>query len=303
MITVKPLWPAYLALAVVSVVWGTTYFALRIGVDGFPAFLFSAIRQILAGGILLAFMAWKEGINWKRNAWKDQIVLGVLLITFGNGLIGWSEQFIPSGLAALLVSILPVYIVIIQFLVGKRGQLYNKFIATGLVLGSIGILLIFKDHLKDFGQPSYLLGMGMAFVACLAWASGSVYMQHRSSEGSVLTKAALQMLFGGLFLLLLSWGLDDYSQWHQVKGEHLWALLYLTLIGSVLCYPCYLYAIDHLPMSLVSVYAYINPFIALLLGYFCLHEDMGSITFLALACVLGAIYFIHKGNKPPIQEK
>jgi len=288
---------AYLALVVVCVVWGTTYFALRVGVETFPPFLFSAIRQVLAGGILLIVLQLSGKLKIDRSLLFKQFILGILLIALGNGTVGWSERYIPSGLAALIVSILPVYIVAINYFSGIDKRKPNKYIISGLVLGSAGIVLIFKDNLKDFANPNYLIGMLVAFGACLSWATGSVYTKHKVPKGNVMTNAALQMLFGGIVLFVMSLLMDDYSELKTINTEAIRALGYLVLVGSVLAYPCYVYALEKLPIGIVSLYAYINPFIALILGYILLNETITEVTVLALGCVLGAIYFINKGYK------
>src|SRR5690606_4647304 len=146
-------------------------------------------------------------------------------------------------------------------------------------------------------NPNYLIGMLVAFGACLSWATGSVYTKHKIPKGNVMTNAALQMLFGGIFLFVMSLSLDDYSELKAINVEAIWALGYLVIIGSVLAYPSYVYALEKLPIGIVSLYAYINPFIALLLGYFLLNETITGVTVLALGCVLGAIYFINSGYK------
>lgn len=288
---------AWIALIIVCIVWGTTYYALRVGVETFPPFLFSAIRQVIAGGILLLLLFFLGKLKMDKKILFKQFILGVLLITFGNGLVGWSERYIPSGLAALIVSILPVYIVVINYFSGIDKRKPNKFIVSGLILGSVGILLIFKDNLKDFANPHYLFGMLVAFGACLSWATGSVYSKHKVPKGNVMTNAALQMLFGGIILLIMSVFMDDYSELKIITDETLWALGYLIVIGSVLAYSCYVYALEKLPIGIVSLYAYINPFIALVLGYILLNEKITQITLLAFVCVLSAIYFINKGYK------
>ncbi|RRN76505.1 EamA family transporter, partial [Pseudoxanthomonas sp. SGD-10] len=141
----------------------------------------------------------------------------------------------------------------------------------------------------------YLWGTLVAFGACLSWAIGSIYSKHKVSSGNVMTNAALQMLFGGVVLFMMSLFLDDYSQMKSITTDSLWALAYLTFIGSIFSYPCYVYALEKLPIGVVSLYAYVNPFIALLLGYFLLNESITSTTLTALVCVLCAIYSINKG--------
>ncbi|QQX78124.1 MULTISPECIES: DMT family transporter [Aequorivita] len=293
---------AYLALVVVCIVWGTTYFALRVGVEAFPPFLFSAIRQVLAGGILLLLLKLAGSLKIDRNLLPAQFNLGILMIAFGNGIIGWSERYIPSGLAALIVSILPVYIVIINYMTHIDKRKPNKYIVSGLLLGSLGIVLIFRDNINDLTNPDYFIGMLLAFGACLSWASGSVFAKCKVPKGNVITNAAFQMFFGGIILFGMSLLMDDYSELKATETESIWALGYLVIIGSVLAYPCYVYALEKLPIGMVSLYAYINPLVALILGYVFLNENITGITVLAFLCIMGAVYFINKGYRNKNRE-
>lgn len=293
--TDKTLWRAYLALAIVCVVWGTTYFALRIGVETFPPFLFSGIRQVLAGIIIITALKLSGRLKFSKPDLLHQSVPGILMIALGNGVIGWAERYIPSGLAALIVSILPVYVVCINYASGAERRKPNVLIILGLLLGCVGIGLMFRDNLKDLVQPRYLTGMLVCFAACLAWASGSVYAKHKPSGANVLTNAAIQMLSGGIALLIMSFFLDDYKELQSITAESVWALAYLTIFGSVLAYSCFVYALDKLPVGVASLYAYINPFIALILGYMFLDESLTWITALALLTALSGVYYINKG--------
>jgi len=288
---------AYLALAVVCIVWGTTYLALRVGVLAFPPFLFSAIRQVSAGIILLAGLGISGKLKIRKQDFLLQLVPGVLMIALGNGVIGWSERYIPSGLAALIVSVLPVYVVGINYVSGIDKKRPNYFIVLGLIFGCSGIGLMFRDNLSDLFNPEYLLGMLIAFSSCLAWAIGSVYVKHKPSNNNVLTNAAIQMFIGGIVLLLMSFTLDDYSELKNLTLESVWALVYLTLFGSVLAYSCFVYTLKELPIGVASLYAYVNPFIALFLGFLILGESLTWITLLALAAVLTGMYLINKGYK------
>lgn len=293
----RSLWKAYLALAIVSVVWGTTYFALRIGVETFPPFLFSGVRQALAGAILLVVLKLLGRLKFTGKDLLHQSVPGVLMVALGNGVIGWSERYIPSGLAALIVSILPVYVVGVNYASGADRRRPNVLIASGLFLGCAGIVLMFRDNLKDIVRPEYLMGMLVCFGACLAWATGSVYAKQKPSSANVLTNAALQMFSGGVVLLLMSLFLDDYSELQTVSAASIWALVYLVVFGSILAYSSFVYALSRLPVGVASLYAYINPFIALLMGYWWLSEELTWITNLALLTALSGVYFINRGYK------
>lgn len=300
----RSLWGAYIALIVVCVVWGTTYFALLIGVETFPPFLFSAIRQASAGIILFIALKLFGKLTFSKSDFIHQSIPGILMITLGNGVIGWCERYIPSGLAALIVSILPVYIVGINYLSGADKRKPNNAILTGLLLGCIGIVLMFRDNLKDLVNPQYLIGMLIAFLACLAWAMGSVYAKAKPSSASVLTNAAIQMFSGGVGLFIMSFFLDDYSELKTISQDSIWALLYLILFGSVLTYSCFVYTLEKLPIGIASLYAYVNPFIALLLGYLFLNEQVTWVTGLALIATLTGIYSINKGyQKQKLQTR
>lgn len=293
---------AYIALGIVCFFWGTTYLALRIGVQGFPPFLFSGIRQITAGVMLFALLyLLKKNQPLTLSDVLKQCIPGILLITLGNGIIGWAELYIPSGLAALIVSIIPIYIFIISLFVTPGQNLSVKTI-IGLLLGALGIVLIFKDNLGDLGRAEYLWGVLASFGASLFWAIGSVYMKNNTFKTNAYTNAAIQFTSGGIGLFIASVLFDDYSQLSAITSESLWALLYLTLAGSLLAYLAYLYAIEHLPIVVVATYAYVNPVIAILLGYFILNETVSYFTILALATTLYGVYLINSSHKKTKQE-
>ncbi|GGH19947.1 drug/metabolite exporter YedA [Sphingobacterium alkalisoli] len=287
---------AYGALLVVCLVWGTTYFAIRIGVETFPPFLFAAIRQVIAGGVLLAGLALTRNLTLTKQGIWQQAIPGVLMVALGNGVIGWCERYISSGLAALILSLTPVFVVVINYVLGFDKKKPHRLIIFGLSLGFLGILLIFRDNLKDLTKPEYITGMLIAFGACLAWASGSVYAKNKTSgHSSVMQNAALQLFSGGVALFFFSAFLDDYSELESISSASIWALLYLIVFGSIVAYSCFVYALKHLPIGIASLYAYINPFIAIMLGFFFLKEPLTAITLLALAASLSGVYCINKG--------
>lgn len=287
---------AYLALLVVCIVWGTTYLALRIGVTTFPAFLFSAVRQIVAGSLLLIILVIAQGrIVISRRDIVRQIVPGTLMIALGNGVLAWSEKYIPSGLAALIVSVMPIYVVFINYAAGIKKQTMNWQIVFGLALGGAGVLLIFRDNLADLGNTAYLTGVIVAFISCFSWAVGTVYSKQRPSQANSFVNAAIQFLSGGIVLFFASVFLDDWSQINAVSNSSWIALIYLIIFGSIFAYVCFLYALKKLPTGLVSIYAYINPFIAVILGFLVLGERTTWVTWLAFATTLTGVYYIGRG--------
>lgn len=289
---------AYAALIIVCVIWGTTYLAIRIGVASFPPFLFAGIRHSAAGlFIWITLPLFKKKITVTYKDIINQAIPGILMLALGNGVIGWAEKYIPSGLAALIVSIMPVYVVLINLMTGSGKGSLNWKIALGLLLGCAGIVLIFQDNLGDLAIPEYLLGVVLTFIASFCWAAGTVYMKGHTTNSNTFVNTAIQLSSGGIALLLCAPFLDDLSQLHFVTAASIWSLVYLILFGSLLSYFCYMYAIKNLPVGLVSIYAYINPFIAILLGFLLLDEQITWVTAIAFVTTLSGVFWINKGYK------
>ena len=289
---------AYLALLTICIVWGTTYLVMLIGVASFPAFLFSGIRHFTAGLIIwLSLPFLKRKVNLTRKDIINQVVPGVLMLALGNGTIGWAEKYIPSGLAALIVSIMPVYVVLINFVTGKGKGTLNSKIIFGLLLGCVGIVLIFRDNLSDLTDTRYLIGVLVTFAASLSWAIGTIFMKRNSANTDSYVNTAVQLTSGGIALLISSPFLDDLSQLQHIKAESLWALGYLIVFGSLLSFLCYTYAVKKLPVGLVSIYAYVNPLIAVSLGFALNNEKVTPITVIAFITTITGVFWINRGYK------
>ncbi|MEO5777296.1 MAG: EamA family transporter [Flavobacterium sp.] len=289
---------AYLALLIVCIFWGTTYLAIKIGVATIPPFLFSGIRQLTAGIILLIILPlfkMKYSFNWQDIG--KQAIPAILMIVCGNALLGWAEQYIPSGLTALIASAIPLYVAMINFAVPQVKRVFSWKIVVGLLLGSIGIILVFRDNLSDIAQPDYFNGILVTLGASFCWSLGTVYMKRSSFQTNSFVNAAFQFTIAGLILMIVSLITEDYSHIEEVTTKSLWSLIYMIFFGSIIPYMCYLYAIEHLKVGIVSVYAYVNPFIALLLGAAILQERLTYTTGFAFIATAGGIYCINSGNK------
>mgnify|MGYP002777235975 CR=1 FL=1 len=285
---------AYLALAAVCIIWGTTYLALRVGVSHFPPFLFSLIRFAIAGPVLVAFMLTLGKQVWPdRKTLINQAISGVLMTTFGTSLVGWAEVYISSGLAAVICSVMPVWTILINVTILKDEK-PNAMIISGLILGLAGIAMIFSEHLTEFTNPLYMLGIVITFVGNISWAIGSIWIKRKNEHTNPFLGAGLQMSFGSLALIPLSLAFDNYStiQW---TTEGLYALVYIIVIGSMAAYVCYSYAIKKLPMTMVSMYAYINPVVAVVLGWLILSEKLTLPIAIGIVMTLSGIYVVNKG--------
>ena len=287
-------WTAYFALAVVCVLWGTTFLALRIGVMDIPPFLFTFLRQGIAGflltGALLLFGKMKLPT---RSQLAEQALAGFFLVAIGNGLVGYAEVHVPSSIAAIICSMMPVWVILINVVV--RGDERPTFpVLMGLAIGLSGIILIFGENLSDFANPGYTWGIVIIFIANMGWAYGSVRMKRKNQQTSAVLNAGLQMFFGAFFLLPMSFLFDDYTniQW---TSDATYALIYLIIFGSITAYACYSYAVKKLPMTIVSLYAYINPIVAMILGALILGEKFNTRMGIAILVTLAGVYIVNKG--------
>ena len=285
---------AYLALGAVCIIWGTTYLALRVGVTQFPPFLFSGIRFLIAGPILLAIVFIFGKVSFPtRKIILQQAVSGLLLCAFGVGIVGWSEMYVSSGLAAIICSVMPIWVILINLAFTSDDQPAFP-VVLGLLIGLAGIIIIFGEHLSDFSEPSYLVGISMTFAGNICWAFGTVWVKKKTVSTDPFLAAGLQMLFGGMFLIPMSLVFDSYVAIHW-SGDMVAALIYLILFGSVAAYACYSYAIKKLPMTTVSLYAYINPIVAVILGAVILHERLNMRIAIGILVTLAGIYVVNRG--------
>lgn len=284
----------YLALAAVCIIWGTTYLALRIAVLHFPPFLFTAIRQTTAGLLLLAFMftIGKEKFPSPDHLLR-QAIAGFFMISLGNGLVAWAEMYIPSGVAAIICSLMPVLVILINVMV-HRDERPTVPILVGVVIGLAGIVMMFSEHLSGFSKAEYLVGILFTFTAALAWAGGSIWIKKKNTESNLFVNAGMQMFFGGFLLFPFSLVFDDLGHitW---SAEVVYSFIYLILVGSLVAYASYAYALRKLPMTLVSLYAYINPVVAVILGWLVLNETLNMRIWIAIALTIAGIYIVNKG--------
>jgi drug/metabolite transporter (DMT)-like permease len=285
---------AYTALAAVCLIWGTTYLALRIAVLHFPPFLFTAIRQTTAGLLLLIFMFMVAKASMpSRSHIIRQAIGGFFMISMGNGLVAWAEMHIPSGVAAILCSMMPVVVILINVMIDKKERPTIPII-LGVIIGMLGIVLIFSENIAEFSNRQYILGIIMTLGAVLSWAGGSIWIKKKNTESNPFVNAGIQMLFGGLWLFPLSLLFDDLSNvtW---SAEAAYSMLYLIIFGSIVAYASYSYALKKLPMTIVSLYAYVNPIVAVLLGWLVLDEKLNTKVVVAIVLTVAGIYIVNKG--------
>jgi len=294
---------AYIALIFICIVWGTTYLAIRLAVLHFPPFLFAAIRQVVSGVIIMAAgLALSRTVDLSKSNLIHQAFVGFLLITVGNGLVTWGEQFVPSGVAALICSLMPMIAVLVNLVISGKERV-NIFIIAGLLIGFAGVGLIFKDDVSKLGDTSYVLGIGATLMATSSWAIGSVINKKKISLVNPIFNSGLQLIFGGTFLFAGSPLIDSYDNMNLWHPDVIWPLVYLIIFGSVLAYTAYMFALKELPVGIVALYAYVNPLVAVILGYLVLQEPLTWFTAFAFISIVTGIYLVNYGYRKQHREK
>ena len=285
---------AIIAWLNVCVIWGTTYLVIRIGVGHMPPMLFAGIRWVIAGVIFITVLKWQGKSLPKAREFVHLAVVGLALIGLGNGLVVFAEQWIPSGLAALLITTVPFFMVGMESFLPKGPRL-NATILTGLIMGLIGGLLIFGEDVKYLADPNNLVGVLGLLGAVFFWSIGSLYSKYVKVDVHPLMGASVQMLIAGIVLSVVGILIGELPRLNfEIIG--LLSLAYLVIVGSLVGYCSYIYAIAKLPLSLISTYAYINPVIALFLGWIILDEKLNFQIAIAAAVIIAGVFIVKQGT-------
>jgi drug/metabolite transporter (DMT)-like permease len=290
------------AWAAVCFFWGTTYLAIRVGLETLPPLLFGGLRFLTAGALLFVIVRVWMGARLPRGReWFDQAVVGLALLGVGNGLVVWAEQWVPSGLAALLVASSPFWVMGVERFLREGERLQGRAVA-GLLIGFGGLALLVAPSLygTTAAGGSFIWGMLALQGACASWSIGSVYSKHHPTGVAPLMGAAIQMLVAGLVLTLIGVGFGEARALH-FSGRSFAAFVYLIVFGSIVAYGSYTYAVQKLPLSLVSTYSYINPVIAVLLGWMVLGEQFGWRVMMAMLIILSGVMMV-KGGRAKVRK-
>ena len=279
------------ALIVVYLIWGSTYLAIRFAVQTTPPFLMAAVRFIVSGGFLYALRRFRGDPQPKTREWRSAAIIGSFLLLGGNGGVVWAEQFVTSSLAALLVATIPLWMVLIDAFrpTGHRPGLISL---AGILIGFGGVVLLIGSAASGADTRS-LVGAGVLVLASLSWAMGSLYGRNARLPASQLLATGMEMLAGGAALMLAAIVLGEWSSFElvAVSRRSALALVYLTVIGSI-AFVAYVWLLRVAPTPLVATYAYVNPLVAVLLGYFLAQEPMTIRTLLAAALIIGSVVLV-----------
>ncbi|HKN16069.1 MAG TPA: EamA family transporter [Candidatus Sulfotelmatobacter sp.] len=283
-----------LAFVAIYVIWGSTYLAIRYAVETIPPLVTVGVRQAIAGAIMLAW-AWARGFRPTRQQWAAGFVLGTFFFLIGHGSLFWAEQYVGSGLAALLIATEPMFILVLAWMMGQ--QRISRLSALGLGVGVVGVAMLTGAELTVKG--SSLLGLLAVLLGSLSWSLGVVISPRLKLPSDALGRTALPTICGAAMLLIAAGIAGEFQQthWASISMRSLFGLGYLITFGSVVAFTAYTWLLQRVPPTLVATHTYANPIVAVLLGWFLAHEPLTMRVVLASVAILGAIVLIRRGER------
>lgn len=287
------LWKTLLAFAIIYVVWGSTFLAIRAGVRELPPFLFAGMRFLAAGLVLCGWMIARGERPPTSPQWGSAFLLGILVFVLDYGMLFWAEQRVPSGIAAVMLATIPLFMAISEIAI-LRTQKMTIRLALALLSGVAGVAVLVNNSASLGGVPIDRAGAVALIVAAVGWSIASALTRLLPLPGSKVMSSGAQMLAGGLLLLLTAAALGEFRNFHPaaVSRQAWFALLYLIVPGSIVAFTAYVWLIHHESPTKVGTYAYVNPLIAVLLGYFLGGEALGRRTILGTLFVLVSVIVI-----------
>jgi drug/metabolite transporter (DMT)-like permease len=282
-----------LAFAIIYFVWGSTFLAIRVGVREVPPLILAAIRFSIAG---LALYAWISARGEKQptaREWRSASLLGLIIFVFDYGLLFWSEQRVPSGVAAVMLATIPVFMALSE-IIFLRTQRLTLRLVVALLIGIFGVAVLMAHSLNLGGAPVDKLGALALIFASISWSIASIFSRKLPLPPSKLMSSAAQMLTGGILLTILAAALGEFHNFHPAAvSRAVWlSLLYLIVAGSIIGFTAYVWLLHHESPTKVGTYAYVNPIVAVLVGYFLGGEELTARTILGSLCILVSVIVI-----------
>lgn len=295
----RPLWKTLTAFAIIYFVWGSTFFAIRVGVEQMPPFLLAAMRFFFAGLGLLVWTVIRREPAPRNREWPSILLLAAMIFVMDYGLLFWAEQRVPSGVAAVVLATIPAFMALAEIFI-LRTQRLTLRLALALLIGIAGVAVLTIKSLGLGSAPVDAAGAGALILAAVSWSIASVLTRRLPLPASKVMSSGTQMLAGGLMLTALSGVAGEFHRFHPANVSlGAWmALLYLTIFGSIIGFTAYLWLIHHESPTKVGTYAYVNPVVAVVVGYFWGAEPLRLRTILGTVCVLISVIVITTTKKP-----
>src|SRR6266849_3047626 len=297
----RPRWKTLLAFAIIYLVWGSTFLAIRVGVREVPPFLLAAMRFLVAGLVLYGWMIARGERSPSGRQWMSVSLIAVLIFVLDYGLVFWAEQRVPSGMAAVMLSTIPLFTALSE-IIFLRTQRLTLRLALALLIGIGGVVVLMSRALNVGGAPIDPVGAVALIIAAMRWSVSSALSRRLPLPASKVMSSGAQMLAGGVFLTLTAAALGEFRNFHpsSVSRTAWFSLLYLIVAGSIVAFTAYVWLIHHEAPTKVGTYAYVNPVVAVLVGYFLGGEALGLRTILGTVFVLISVVVITttRGKKP-----
>ncbi|MBA3877419.1 MAG: EamA family transporter [Anaerolinea sp.] len=300
------------AMGTIYVVWGSTYLGIAISIETIPPFLSAALRFAIAGAVLFGWEVLRAGRGFRLPSlreWRDSAIVGTLLLGIGNGFVALAEQTVPSGIAAILIALIPLWFAVLGRL--YFGDPFPRLILIGIAIGLTGVVLLVWPF-GDGANAIDLFGVAILLAASLGWAHGSLFSARKAKlPARPLMASGLQMLLGSVALFVEAGVTGELGRFRPeaVSASSLWALAYLTVIGSLVAFNAYAWLLRNAPLSLVGTYAYVNPVVAVVLGGLILAEPITPRTLVASAVIVVAVAMIvtvrgrmARTGQPPVAD-
>ena len=293
---------AYFALFLTSIIWGTTWVVSKKAISTIHPLYFAGLRQLVAGICFLSFFVIRKKFYWPSfKEWVYLVLMGVLLFVISNGFTIWGIKYINSGLGAILGALFPLFVAILDWIIGDKDRPHMLSI-IGLLLGIIGVAIIFYEHLSDFGNSNFRFGILLSLTACFTWAIGTIITTRNVVKMDRYYALGWQMFIGGTILNLLSYYKGIAIPITEVP-LHTWlSIAYMVFFASIIAFVAFLYTLEHLPTTLASIYAYVNPVVAVALGHFILGESWSLSLFMGAVVTLTGVYLVNSGFKKFMRE-
>jgi drug/metabolite transporter (DMT)-like permease len=295
-----PAWKKLLAFAIIYLVWGSTFYAIRVGVREVPPFLLAAMRFATAGLILYVWSVARGERSPKMREWLSATLLGFLIFVVDYGLLFWAERRVPSGVAAVMLATIPAFMALAEIAILRTQKLTFR-LALALLIGMGGVAVLVSRTLNLGGAPIDSAGAVALVIAAVGWSIASALTLRLPLPKSKVMSSGAQMLAGGVLLGLTSAALGEFRGFHvaSVSGAAWIALAYLVVAGSVVAFTAYVWLLHHESPTKVGTYAYVNPVVAVLVGYFLGGEPLGTRTVLGTLLVLVSVVVITTAKKKP----
>ena len=291
-----------LAFAAVYIIWGSTYLGIRLAIETLPPFLMAGTRFTLAGAILLTWSRLKgERFLLSTSQWQKALIVGGLLLLCGNGGVTWAEKYIATSLAALLVASEPLWVVVLNWIL--TGRRPNSKVLLGVFIGLAGVSLLVSDGLSIGNNNSWLslVGAGVVILAGFGWAAGSVYSNRHPIDSSTSMASGMQMVSGGVLLLVLALAYGDFGRLNLANASwtSIGAFFYLLVFGSLVGFTAYSWLLNNVTPAMATTYAYVNPVVAVFLGWLIAGEPITGRMLLAAVVIVSSVVLITTFSREP----